>query len=157
MGVIARVWKAVTAGIILLLATRHASKISSSGSFVGYFVALLALLLLAWALEYEFLLATPKRLAQFDSLRVVVMSLAELFILYASYVLAAQITEWFDKSFMNGPYLFELVLVIGVIIAVITVCSVHLANYSVARNIHVDHLGKISDQAVEDYRQQMPA
>ena len=152
MGVIVQVWGAVKAGIILLLASRHAAKISSSGEFVSYFISLLALLLFVWALENEFLLSLPARFSQFDSLRAVVMSIASLFILYFSYVLAAGINEWFEKNFMNGPYVLELVLVIAMVIFVFTVFGLRFARWAAPRPSDVDHLGKISDLAMANHR-----
>ena len=155
MGVIAQIWGAVKAGIILLLASRHAAKISSSGEYVSYFIGLLALLLFVWALENEFLLSLPARFSQFDSLRAVVMSIASLFILYFSYVLAAGINEWFEKNFMNGPYVLELVLVIAMVIFIFTVFGLRFARWAAPRPVDVDHLAKISDLAVTNYRRML--
>lgn len=157
MGVISQIWGAVKAGIILLLATRHAAKISSSGTFVSYFIGLLALLLFVWALEYEFLLSLPARFSQFESLRTVVMSIASLFILYFSYVLAAGINEWFEKNFMNGPYVLELVLVIAMVIFIFTVAGIRFARQASPRPTDVDHLSRISDLAVARYHRSLAA
>lgn len=156
MGVVSQVWYSVRSGILLILATRHAAQLTSGGSFVGCFVGLLAIVLLVYALEYEFLLATPKRLSEFDSLREVSMSLAQLIITYLSYVLAAQVIEWFTDNFMVGPFLWELLLVVAIIIAVFAVASVRFGRYLSARASDVDHLGKISDQEVQRYRRRKP-
>lgn len=151
MGVLGQIWGAVKAGIILLLATRTASKLSSSGEFVAYFIALLALLLLIWALQHEFLASLPAPLTQFDSLREAVMTLAQLIIYYFSYVLAAEITEWFEKSFMNGPYVVEVMAVVLMVIFLMTVAGLRFARYSAPRESDVQHLGKISDIAVAEH------
>lgn len=152
MGVVAQIWQAVSAGIILLLATRQASKLSSSGEFVASFVSLLALVLFVWLIEYEFLVSVPEWLSQFESLRLVVMAIAQLLILYLSYVLAAEINEWFEKTYMNGPYIWALALVVGLIIFIFSVAGVRFTRYSAPQRRHVDHLLKISNQAVDQFR-----
>lgn len=156
MGVFSQVWSSVRSGILLILATRHAAQITSGGAFVGYFIALLSIVLLVYAVQYEFLLVTPKRLSEFDSLREVVMSLSQLIIMYLAYVLASQVIDWFTDNFMVGPYLWELLLVVAIIIAVFAVASVRFGRYLSARAADVDHLGKISDQEVERYRRRKP-
>ena len=152
MGVVAQIWGPVKAGVILLLASKQAATLTDSGQFVGYLVGILTLLLFVWLFQDEFLLSTTNRFAQFDSIRQVAMSIAQLFIVYFSYVLAAAVTEWFESNYMNGPYVFELVLAVVMLIFIFTVAAIRFTQYSTPQPRHIEHLRKISDARLASFK-----
>lgn len=153
MGAIGNIWGAVKAGIILLLAARHARKLSSGGEFVAYFVALLAVLLFIGAAEHELLLTIPGNFSQFEALHEIIMSGVQFLALYLAYVLSAQINDWFEEKYMNGPYVLELVVVVVLIIFVLTVIGLRFSHNAQPRVRDIEHALLISTLAVELKRQ----
>ena len=149
MSAAAQLWAAVKSGIILVLATRNEAKISSSGEFASYFVYIFALVLFIFAAQRKFFGSVKARFAQFDSLRQAGMTVAQLVTLYLIYVLAAGVEDWFQKTYMNGPYVIELALTVVLIILILTVMGIKFTQYTSPKQRHVEHLLKISQLAVQ--------
>jgi len=74
---------------------------------------------------------------------------AKLATLYLVYVLAAGVQDWFQNTYMNGPYVIELALTVVLIILVLTVLGIKFSQFSAPKPRHVQHLLKISDLAVK--------
>lgn len=147
MGTVNTIWSAFKAGILLLLATKTASKLDSAGDFINWFVILLAFALVLAVVKQEFLVALPPRLSQFDLLRQIVMGVVAFIVLFISYVLSAQLSDWFDTNYMNGPYVLELVLVVAMVIFIFTVAGLLLSHNLQPREKDVEHALRIANIA----------
>jgi hypothetical protein len=147
MSVVSQIWTSVKTGIVLLLAVRNAEKLSSGGDFVVTFAVLFTLVLVVALLENNFLLSVPDRFSQFDMLRDIALSLAGYFVLWSTYVIAAEISSWFQNNYMNGPYVLELVLVVVMVIAVFVIVGGLFAHDAKPRARDIEHLLLISNAA----------
>ncbi len=148
MGAVGTIWTAFKAGIILLLASRYAAKLDSSGDFVNHFVLLLAFILILAVIREEFLTALPPRLSQFDLLRSIIMGISSFVVLFIAYVLSAQLTDWFEKNFMNGPHVLELAIIVVLVIFVLTVVGLLFVHNAGPRPKDVEHALRIANIAL---------
>lgn len=153
MSAVAQLWAAVKNGLLLVLATRNEAKISSSGEFVSYFVWIFTGVLFLLAAQRGLFAELDPSFAQFETLRQVGMTLASCATIYLIYVLAAGVEDWFQKTYMNGPYVIELALAVVLIIVLLTVLGSKFTQYSSAKPRHVDHLLAIGEQFVKMNRQ----
>lgn len=147
MGTVGTIWTAFKAGIILQLATRIAARLDKAGDFAVSFILLLCFGLILAGVQHEFLVALPSRLSQFDLLRQIVMGIVGFIVLFVSYVLSAQIGEWFDTNYMNGPYVIELVIIVAMVIFIFTVAGLLLTHNTSPRLKDVEHALRIANIA----------
>jgi len=142
------VWSAIRYGIVLLLANRAAARITNTGQFVESLVLLIGVALVLTLVRQEFLISLPKRYTQFDGIRQVVITLAEIVVLFLAYVLAAAVSQWFESNYMNGPQVLELALIVLLIIALFGVAAQRVLQYSKPKPRDVDRLLEIAKRAV---------
>lgn len=150
MGGVSATWQSVRAGILLVLATRQASKLTSSNGFVASFVTMLAACLVFGVVQHELLQQLPSVLIQLDPIREVVASVCGLVVYFLTVVLATQVIDWFENTYMNGPYVAALALIIGLIIFLFVVVGFRFSRYSSANPRHVNHLIAIADDAADE-------